>query len=91
VNDVHRQDGSMTLTSCAVSTDGWFVENAIDIQLQQMGAAALRTELARIHDDLMRTFVRCPDWVPALLPSLLIMALRLELGRSALLLAEVRR
>lgn len=82
IEDVLHHATHLQHSSCAVSPEDRFVEHAIDRQLAQMRTALLRTELARIHDELTRTFARCPDWASALLPSLMVLALRLELGRS---------
>ena len=59
-----------------------FADRAVDDRLANMDRAALRADLGRKHDELTRTFVRRPAWVSALLPHLMIAALRLEISRS---------
>src|ERR1700680_2635104 len=58
------------------------VEDAVDDCLARMDAATLNARLARKHDELATTFVRCPAWAVERLPALAMAALRLELGRS---------
>ena len=58
------------------------VEDAVDDCLARMDAATLNARLARKHDELATTFVRCPAWAAEQLPALAMAALRLELGRS---------
>jgi hypothetical protein len=58
------------------------VEDAVDDCLARMDAATLNARLARKHDELATTFVRCPAWAAERLPALAMAALRLELGRS---------
>ena len=66
----------------AFDRDRRYVEDAVDDCLTRMDAAALNAHLARKHDELATTFVRCPAWAVERLPALAMAALRLELGRS---------
>src|ERR1700722_17552340 len=59
-----------------------YVEDAVDDCLARLDAAVLNARLARKHDELATTFVRCPAWAAERLPALAMAALRLELGRS---------
>jgi hypothetical protein len=67
------------------------VEDAVDDCLARMDAATLNARLARKHDELATTFVRCPAWAVERLPAFAMAALRLELGRSLSLLTTLRR
>ena len=66
----------------ASNPDRRFVEDDVDDYLARLDAAALNAHLARKHDELATTFVRCPAWAAERLPALAMAALRLELGRS---------
>ena len=59
-----------------------YVERAVNQRLATLDRAELRAHVQRKHDEMRRTFSRCPRWAFAWLPAFAWIALRVEFARS---------